>query len=259
MLTLRTSRGSAERAAFIGVTRSGKTTLMRELAGALQSVVVMDSKQHPGDWIEWAAAHGWAVTRDPAAIRRYPRVVHLVDSRSIQDRAGWEKPGRLGFAWTEALGSCFYRAVGEGASTLVIFDEGMHTMALNPHPDARRLATQGAALGLPVWIGTQAPNWIDTVALAQVEHVLAWSMQNVEHRKVLEKRRGLPCAVLAELAGPDDPRAARRHEFAHHQVGSDHWEPFAPIEFRTTRTVRERAAPPPPPDNVRLTGSPAAV
>src|SRR5579864_3846356 len=152
-LQLATAPGRAERAAFIGNTRSGKTTLMRTLAAGVSSLVVFDSKQNPTDWIEWAASQpDVAVTRDPSAIRRHARVVLLVDSRALQDRAGWARQGSAGWAWTEALGSVFFR-IAEGASTLTIFDEAMHTLPLSPHPDARRLFTQGAGLGLPCWLG----------------------------------------------------------------------------------------------------------
>ena len=82
-------------------------------------------------------------------------------------------------------------------------------------------------------------------------------MFNPEYRRILRSRRGLDCELLAQLAGPDSTEVARRHEFAHHAAGSDHWDVFAPIVLPTTMRRRERARGPKTQEDVRLTESPA--
>jgi hypothetical protein len=243
---LLTARGEAQRALFFGVTRSGKTTLMQELLRPLRSVVIFDSKQVPQDWQSWGPAHGYVVTADPAEVRRRERVILEVDSRWLDDTQGWRRPGSLGWCWTEALGSALYRASDQG-STVVVFDEAMQTLPVGRcHPDARRLATTGAGMGLPVWLGSQAANWVDLVVLAMAEHCFAFATQNFETISVLSKRRGVDSRILATLHGPDptpdDPRGRRCHEFAYHFVGRGQWELFSPLRLATKSRVREPAA-----------------
>jgi hypothetical protein len=268
VIRIRTAPGEAERALFVGVTRSGKTCLVQALLCELGSWVVFDSKRVGREWQDFAEARGAVVTENPADIRRHERVVFRVDLRSLQDREGWRREGTLGWLWTEALLSCFWRQSDDG-STVVDFNEAMHTLpASGGHPDARRLATQGAGMGLPVFVETQAPLYIDTVTMAQAEHCFAWALHHPKYRKELMDRRGVDCEVLAHLAGPKDPDVTRRHEFAHHFTGDPDWSLFEPIRLARGSyrvkpvTESERAIsqePPPDGDTVTLQPQEAAA
>lgn len=230
-IQIRTAFGEAERVLFLGATRGGKTTLEQVLLRQLDSWVVFDSKRVGREWASFAAETGAVITQNPADIRRHERVVFQTDTRSLQDRPGWSRPGTLGYLWTEALLSVFWRQADD-ASTVAVFDEAMHTLPANgAHPEARRLFTQGAGMGLPCWLGSQAPLWIDTVAQSQSEHCFSFCLHHPGYRKELSSRRGVDCELLGLLAGPRHPDASRRREFAHHLTGDDFWTELAPLRL----------------------------
>ena len=228
-IQIRTAPGEAERVLVVGVTRSGKTTLVQALLGEVPSWVVLDSKRLGREWEDFAAQRGAVVSDNPADIRRHERVVFRVDVRSLHDRRGWQQRDTLGFLWTEALLSIFWRQADD-ASTVAVFDEAMHTLpSSGAHPEARRLSTQGAGMGIPVWLNTQAPLYVDTVSMAQAEHAFAFATHHPKYRAELSLRRGVDCELLAHLAGPRHPDASRRHEFAHHYTGEAEWTELAPL------------------------------
>jgi hypothetical protein len=260
-IQIRTAPDEAERVLIVGVTRSGKTTLCQALLGQLDSWVVFDSKRLGREWAEFAEQHGAVVSQNPGDIRRHERVVFQVDTRSLTDRAGWIRKDSLGYLWTEALLSVFWRQSDDG-TTVAVFDEGMHTLPVQCHPEALRLQTQGAGLGLPVWINTQAPLFINTVAMSQAEHCFAFATFHRGYRKELALRRGVDCELLAELAGPKDPDVVRRREFAHHYTGEQDWTRFQPLQLGRPRdqfsdvdlgTIPEPEPVAPDPDIVTLT------
>jgi hypothetical protein len=234
-IRIRTCGGQADRVLIVGNARGGKTELARALLGGHPSWVVFDSKRNPREWAEWGPALGAVVSQNPADIRRHERVVFQVDTRSLQDRAGWVREGRLGSVWTEALQSVFWRQEGVDldVATVAVFDEMMHTLPINAHPEARRMSTQGGGLGIPVWGLTQAPLWVDTVTMSQADHCFAFTMMHDGYRQELSLRRGVNCDLLRTLGGRDHPDPERRYEFAYHQLGSDAWTPMAPLEVNS--------------------------
>jgi hypothetical protein len=258
LIDIRTAAPNAERVVFCGPPRVGKTTLAQGFLGApgMDSVVVVDSKHDDTEWIPFARRFGYVVSGDVADIRRHPRVIHRVDYRSLADRRGWDNEGTAGWLWTEAL-----HAIFERQHTVVYFDEGMHTLPATAHLEARRLSTQGASLGLPLWLGTQAPLHVDTVALNLAEHFFGFPTYSEAYRKGIAQLRGVDAELLAHLAvykhRDGTPAGA---EFAYHRQGAGGWEIFgriAPLNLRTTSGRRERAQLAEPVDNVRLTADEA--
>ena len=194
---------------------------MQSLLVGHESVVVIDSKHL--DWGPFAEQYGYVMTADPADIRRHPKVVFQVPTTALDDRAGWKRPGTQGALWSEALASIFWRQPpGHGGCTLSVFDEGLHTLpSTRPsHPEARRLFTQGAALGLPAYLGTQAPLYVDTIALSQSEHMFSMVQPIEEYRDVVRKRRGVDTSVLSGL---------EQYAFAYHRLGSPGWVLCPPV------------------------------
>lgn len=218
---------NAQRVTFLGDTRSGKTCLMQAFLGApgISSVVVVDSKHLDHEWRQFAETHGYVVTMSPADIRQHALVIFRVDYRSLLDAQGWRKEGSIGWQWTEALQSILWRK-----NTLAVFDEAMHVLPSKmAHPEARRIFTQGAGQGIASWVASQAPLHVDTVALAQSEHMIAFAQTLPEYQADIRRRRGVDAAPLGELG---------KYEWAHHEKGRSDWDFYDPISIVKKRTTR---------------------
>jgi hypothetical protein len=192
----------------------------------LQSVVVMDSKHDSHEWLKWGPALGFAVTADPADISRFPRVVFLVDQRALQDRAGWRKPGTVGWSWTDALERVWARG-----STIVDFNEALNSLPKDgPHPQAQRIQTQGRSVRVTAWAESQRPRWLDPMALRLAEHCFSYTMFDAADRSYMQEVRSVDSEVLATLR-PSDPIRRVGGQFAHHRLGQPNWTVHEPVEF----------------------------
>jgi hypothetical protein len=186
----------------IGDKGFGKSNLVAALilyaAGApLQSVVIIDSKPHPDEWMgEYARRYGYIVTSDPAALSVFPRVVFQVDPRALEDRAGWARPGTIGWQWTEALQRIFNRG-----NTFIVFDEALQTMPVSrPHPEARRLVSQARVHRLTIAVCSQSVNYFDLHVLRLAEHCAAFRMDSADDRGYLSRyRAGAQTELLGSL------------------------------------------------------------
>lgn len=231
-----------DRAVFIGPPGYGKTYLVQALIERTRSVVIIDPKgdySRPDEWPQWGRRHGYTVTSDPRHIGRLAgdskrgpqpaaKVVWVVDSLWISDRAGWRRKGEPGYSWTDGLARVYERG-----HTLCVFDDALESLpSSGVHPRARKIITQGRSRGVTSWACTQAPLWVDTVALRTAEHVFAFTMAAQEWREKLRAERGVPSDQLAGL---------ERREFGYHAVGAPAWELFAPI---SRGGFRQRCDPP---------------
>jgi hypothetical protein len=202
----------------------------------LASVVIVDSKRDRNEWAAWGPRFGYVVTSDWHAIREHPLVVYQVDQLALDDRPGWDRPGTVGYSWTEALMAIFARG-----RTVCLFDEAGQTLpAPSAHPHARRILTQGRSLHVSAWAGAQRPLWIDTFVMRLSEHVFCFKVTDANDRRELEKARGAPSDGLGQL--PD------KH-FAYHRLGMDAWQICTPapadaFKGRGNRRVAEIAAAP---------------
>lgn len=228
---LKVGHGDAERVSFVGDTRSGKTTLMQFFLASLGSAVVVDSKHVDDEWLPFARKFGYFVTADPNDIRRHPRVLFRVDAAALADSAGWRKPGSDGWSWTVALRSIIARG-----NTVAVIDESMHCLPSQGalHPDARRIVTQGAGMGIPVWLGTQAPVYVDPLSLTQSEHMFSMRYEVDDYLRKLKSLRGIDTEILRTLD-------AGRYQFAHHRKGDREWSVWDGITPVTKATTSPRA------------------
>ncbi len=232
--------GAGDRAIFIGLPGWGKTTLAQALLEGVPSAVVVDPKGDEHEWREWGRRHGYVISCDPRYIARMPgdpargptpraKVVWLVDSLWISDRAGWSRKGTPGNMWTDGLARIFARG-----NTVAVFDDALTTLPAGVvHPQARKIITMGRAPKVGAWIVAQAPLWLDTVALRTAEHCFAFTQPSAEWRDKLRSERGVECEPLASLA---------RYEFAYHTHGQAAWELFQPI---SRAGFRQQRVPPP--------------
>ena len=203
---MRFKLAAGERVVFIGQPKSGKSNLQAALADGVKSLVIIDSKRHPGEWATWAKARGVLVSADPAEINKRgdngalanPRLVFQINSRALRDRAGWRSPGSDGYRWTEALEAL--QARGRRYSTLVVFDEVLQSLPAGAaHPLAWELYEQGRAFGISCWAGSQIPNRMETLVIRLAEHCFVFWMGNKNDQKLLSDARGVDCTALATL------------------------------------------------------------
>lgn len=203
---------------ILGLRGSGKTNLEAALlsygagGGPVRSAVVMDSKHDPQEWTSWGPQHGYLVTADAQEIRRQPRLVYQLDQLALEDRSG-KGPGE---AWSQALLWAFQRR-----QTVVVFDEALQTLpSQSPHPMARKIITQGRSLGVSCWVATQAPKWIDTLAVKLADHLFCFRMTDHDYLQDLRNLRSVDCELLAEL--PD-------YHFGYHRQGAPGWSVCSPV------------------------------
>lgn len=212
---------------FLGVKGAGKSRMVLSLlgaggaaGGAVRSVVVMESKHDPAEWLSWGPALGYAVSRDPADVSKYPRLVLLVDQVALQDREGWRKPGRPGWAWSDALSRAWTRG-----HTVVLFNEALNTLPMSgPHPQAQRIETQGRSVRVTAWAESQRPRWLDPMALRLAEHCFSFAMFDGADRDYMQEVRGVDSEVLATLP---------QWHFAHHRLGAASWTALPPVDLFT--------------------------
>jgi hypothetical protein len=183
----------------------------------LPSAVVFDPKGDPQEWASWGPAHGYAVSNQVEDIKRFPKVVYLVDQLALDDRAGWKKQGSDGYTWTDALIAAYNRG-----NTTVVFEEGHGTIPVNANPWARKVITQGRSLGLSTWTAVQRSSWVDPFVIRMAEHVFCFALFDDGDLAVMRERRGIPCDLLAQL-GP--------REFGYHRLGSREWIRCPPIDI----------------------------
>lgn len=229
---LLTRAGAAQRIGVVGLTRSGKTSLVQSFIADVDSVVVIDTVHVDADWRPFAEHFGYVVTSDVADVRRHARVLFRADIGAVEDRAGWGRPDRPGWQWTELL-----RAIAWRGNTATVFDEAMDQLSSRGiHLDARRMVTSGAARGLPILWASQAPLHVDTRVMANTEHFFAFGTTNDDYLDVIRERRGVDAAPLREL-GP--------HEFAYHPIHAPQWESYSalpwPPAWLKKRTSRAKA------------------
>lgn len=211
-----------QRVAFIGLPESGKTNLEMAMLEDQGSVVIFDGKHDPQEWVQYGRRRGYLITSDPEQIRTAPRVVYEVPSLGVDDRQGWDRPGRQGYAWTLALLRTFERGARGRQPTIVVFADSLRLLpSSGANPQARRIFTEGRSLGLTVFFDIQQARWVDTMAIKTSEHCFCARMRDADTLKHIHGLRMVEVGMLAEL---------ERFHFAYHRMGQEQWTLMAPVQ-----------------------------
>lgn len=175
---------ASDRALFVGMTGSGKTTLARALLASRAYVVVLDGK----GTVRWP---GWkrvttlaaAAALDPVA---HPRIIYAPSAGELAD---------------DELAEGFYAWVYERRNTLLYIDE-IYSVALGADLPfwLHALLTRGRERGCPVWGATQRPMFVPMAFLTEAEHAYLFRLQAPQDRKKVADFYGIAADDLHGLA-----------------------------------------------------------
>lgn len=179
--------GPTDRALFVGMTGSGKTTLARRLLAPWQYVVAIDGKStlHWPGWSRQTSIER-AVKLNPAT---NPRIIVAPSHAELQDGPSLS----LLFTW-----------LYERRNTLVYIDE-IYSIASGSSADSipdslLAILTRGRERRTPLWGATQRPMFIPTVFLSEAEHAYLFRLQAPQDRKKVGDFYGIEPELLNGLA-----------------------------------------------------------
>lgn len=195
-----------DRALFVGMTGSGKTTLAQRLLDHRKHVVCYDGK----GTLNWP---GYKLVTDLSRLYREksPRMVYRPSVAAMQDEDAKEEF----FAWLYARGN-----------TTLYVDEAYTLGAGDDMPfSLRAILTRGREHGLESWTATQRPMRIPQEMISEAEHVYCFKLRMEQDRK-----------KLAQVAGvdPDTIRVDVKRDFLYFR--EDSAAPFGPFRLALTPT-----------------------
>lgn len=190
-----------DRAAFVGTTGSGKTTLAKAMMWGQAHVVVLDPKRTftlPESFFPGYPA----VTLDgeTGAVSGDPENDQVADAREYV--AGWQGPGPLVYrpsvdetADPDEL-DWFYFWVLDRGNTLLYIDETAMAAKKTVAPRGLMACIQlGRERGVATWCATQRPVNIPIICISESEHMFVFRLRHPDDR--------------ARMADYSDPRVAK--------------------------------------------------
>lgn len=180
MSGLNISPGSTDRATIVGMTGSGKTTLVRALLAVRAYVVVLDMK----GLIRWAGYERHE-TLQSLIQSKHPRLVYAPNYIEMQD---WDTIDRF-FEW-------IYRR----RNTTLYVDEVYSVCRNNKIPFYyNAVLTRGREKKISVLSAVQRPKMIPITILSESEHFYLFRLQIRDDRKRVQEITGVDEARLEGL------------------------------------------------------------
>lgn len=169
-----------DRALFVGMTGSGKTTLARLLLEFRKYVVVADYKGK----IDWPGYVRYTTLRALVRAKEERLVYRPTFAESVDDE-------------TRAR---FWEWVYRRGNTTIYNDETAATIDRNNLPFFMGAClTRGRELGIELWSGTQRPKDIPQVILSESENVYAFRLRLPQDRERVEALTGIPRQLISSL------------------------------------------------------------
>jgi ABC-type oligopeptide transport system ATPase subunit len=198
-----------------GASRSGKTTLLKELIRPIDGRIIVDTKHVYPDFGsgEWGPIVRTPEELEQAWEQGFFQLVWQPTLTEIRNPARDLSDGfSRGLRWIlEDLGDPH----GEPSVT-VVFDEARWAVATQPNPLIEALVCQGMGKGIGVFAASQNAFYVFPNLLSDAVHVFSFRLQTHNDRKKLENDVG---GSLSTRLGD--------HEFMYHRQGAMAWEgPF---------------------------------
>jgi len=177
----------------VGKTRTGKTTLARQLLEPYQQVIVHDAKgtigPHPSDTSYWPGYYLCRGLGELDVARKYhSRLIYrptFAESRSLVDQ------------------DAFFRFIFNRRNTIVYVDEVyLLCVQLGRAPDMYLACIQqGGERRVGVWSSTQRPTRIPLQIISEAEHCYVFNLRLWRDRKRMEEEWGIPREAQGALKG----------------------------------------------------------
>lgn len=199
---------SNERVIIAGKTRSGKTTLAKELTKSIRRLLILDSKGTLGGW----NGEEWSEENRERLVKGENVRVRIVPEINQDPGTLWEEA--FSFAFT--IGNCTIYldeafAIFENANTAT--------------PTAKAIWTRGAEFGIGAWASTQRPSGIPLFLISEAEHYFCFRLTLAKDRE-----------RMSEFMGEEVVQPIRdKHGFWYYGVDDDrpaYWPDYWPDYYK---------------------------
>jgi hypothetical protein len=205
-----------EHTLFVGVSRSGKTTLAKWALQQLDNWVIIDPKRK--DFQDWNP------TEDPEDILRRSRCVFQPPMSAVKRPArDWSDPysRALHYVWNFRSAPRRTKPGKEPPHTCTLFfDEAKLGAPSNPHPLLLEMIVAGMGRGLGIWAAMQSVFGVSPDLIDNAMAAFLFAINNASQRGILVANLGVESAKpLADVARRRGQGDAPSHDFVYWRQG----------------------------------------